>query len=188
MKYNLEPHHRKSIRLKYYDYSTEGYYFITICTQNRKHILSKIVLNENANVVGAGLVPAQIENTHFGNKVEKIYLEMQEKYINIKLHDYIIMPNHLHGVIEINDIQMWAGTRPAPTVSDFIRDFKSLTTLEYLKGVKENRYTNFNKRIWQRNYYEHVIRNEKEYYQIIEYIRTNPLKWEEDKYYKEGEM
>ena len=50
---------------------------------------------------------------------------------------------------------------PAPTVSDFIRDFKSLTTLEYLKGVKENRYTNFNKRIWQRNYYEHVIRDEK---------------------------
>ena len=204
MKYNPETHHRKSIRLKYYDYSTEGYYFITICTQNRKHILSKIVLNENTNVVGAGLVPvqknhckrgvgaglvpAQVEKTHFGNKVEKIYLEMQEKYINIKLHDYVIMPNHLHGIIEINNMQMGAGTRPAPTISNFIRDFKSLTTLEYLKGVKENKYPNFNKRIWQRNYYEHVIRNEKEYYQILEYIENNPLRWEEDKYYKEGEV
>ena len=181
MEYNPEIHHRKSIRLKYYDYTTSGYYFITICTQNRRHILSKIV--------GAGLVPAQIQKTDFGNKVEKIYLELEEKYQNIKLYDYIIMPNHFHGIIEIFDKKFWAGTRPAPTVSisDIIRDFKSLTTLEYLKGVKENKYPNFDKRIWQRNYYEHIIRNEKEYYKIIEYIRTNPLKWEEDKYYKEGD-
>lgn len=129
-------------------------------------------------------MPALIEKTHFGNKVEKIYLEMQEKYINIKLHDYVIMPNHLHGVIEINNMQMEAGTRPAPTVSDFIRDFKSLTTLEYIKGVKKGIYQSFDKRIWQRNYYEHVIRNEKEYYKIVEYIRNNLLKWEEDKYFE----
>ena len=192
MRYNPETHHRKNIRLKYYDYSNEGMYFITICTQNRKEILGKIIYNRNKLLtsVGAGLVPAQIKNTNFGNTVEKMYLEIEEKYQNIKLHDYIIMPNHLHGIIEICDVQFWAGIKPAPTVSiaDVIRDFKSLTTLEYTKCVKNGIYKPFDKRIWQRNYYEHVIRNEKEYYKIVEYIRNNPLKWEEDKYFiEEGE-
>lgn len=140
MQYNPEIHHRKSIRLKYYDYSDEGIYFITICTQNRKEILGKIVNNQNKlqTTVGAGLVPAQMKNTNFGNIVEKIYLEIEEKYQNIRLHDYVIMPNHIHGIIEICDVQYWAGIKPAPTIpiADVVRDFKSKTTLEYTKGVK----------------------------------------------------
>ena len=71
----------------------------------------------------------------------------------------------------------------APTVGDVVGAFKSLTTNEYIRGVKNNGWSRFNKNLWQRNYYEHIIRNEKSCYQISEYIQTNPLKWQGDKYY-----
>jgi REP element-mobilizing transposase RayT len=175
--YNPNIHKRRSIRLKDYDYSKEGMYYITICTKNRESILGDVVN------VGAGLVPAQVNKTHFGKIIEDIYLIMENRYKNIKLHDYVIMPNHLHGIIEICDVQIRTGTRPAPTmIYDVIRDFKSLTTLKYIKGVEENLYPCFNKRIWQRNYYEHIIRDEKEYCKIAKYIYNNPMNWKTDKY------
>ena len=93
------------------------------------------------------------------------------------------MPNHLHGIIFLDEFVDLGGASPAPTIGDVICAFKSISTISC------NKIDNIDGRIiWQRNYYEHVIRNEKEYYQIIEYIRTNPLKWEEDKYYKEGDV
>ena len=175
MKFNPDIHHRHSIRIKGYDYSKEGIYFITICTQNREKILAKIVTNN----VGAGLVPAQrYETTRIGTMVEKIYLNLEKEFYNVILHSYIIMPNHIHGIIEICER---AGTRPAPTLSSIIRLLKSKTTLMYIQGVKQGIYQPFNKRIWQRNYYEHIIRNEKEYLKIQEYINNNPLKWKDDK-------
>lgn len=69
---------------------------------------------------------------------------------------------------------------PAPTLGDIICSFKTTTTLEYIKGVKEGRYKSFNKRIWQRNYYEHIVRNEREYNMICNYIENNPLNWKKD--------
>ena len=87
------------------------------------------------------------------------------------------MPNHIHLIIEIR-----AGTRPAPTINYLIMEIKSITTNRYIKEIKRK----FQKRIWQRNYYEHIIRNEKEYLKIYEYIDNNPLKWEEDKYNRKG--
>ena len=74
----------------------------------------------------------------------------------------------------------------APTVGDVIGAFKSLTTNNYIQNVKQNNWQRFNKKLWQRNYYEHIIRDEKSYHQISEYIQTNPLKWQDDKYYEEG--
>lgn len=75
-----------------------------------------------------------------------------------------------------------ATTRIVPTISDIIGAFKSLTTLEYIKMVKNNQLPNFNRRIWQRNYYENIIRNEKTYLKVLEYIKNNPVRWDEDKY------
>ena len=72
----------------------------------------------------------------------------------------------------------------APTVGNVVGVFKSLTSNEYIRGVKNNGWLRFNKKLWQRNYYEHIIRDEKSYYQISEYIQINPLKWREDKYYE----
>ena len=174
---------RKQLRLKEYDYSQEGYYFITICTQNRKHILSKIidVSKQNTKPVGADSISAQnVKLTCVGKLIEKIYLNLEKEFPNIKLHDYIIMPNHLHGIIEI---YKRAEIDSAPTINKIIQTFKRHTTIEYIKGVKQGIYKPFDKRILQRNYYEHIIRNEKEYLLIKQYIQNNPLNWEKDKYY-----
>lgn len=160
MKYNTDIHHRHSIRLKNYNYSKQGIYFY--CN------------------VGAGLVSApENKNTIIGEMVKETYLNLEKEFTHIKLHEYIIMPNHIHGIIEIC---ARADTRPAPTLSEIVCSFKSRTTLMCIKGVEEEKYKPFNRRIWQRNYYEHIIRNEKEYLQIQEYIRNNPKNWENDKF------
>ena len=175
MKDNPEIHKRKSIRLKEYDYSNTGMYFITICTQNRECILSRIIAED----VGAGPVSAQIKLTNIGNIIKKSYINLENEYENIKLHDYVIMPNHIHVIIEICDR---ADTGPAPTIGDIICSYKTRTTGLILKGIKEGKFKPFNKRLWQRNYYEHIIRDEKELYRITQYIQYNPLNWDKDKY------
>lgn len=162
---------RRLIRIKGYDYSRKGIYFITIGTQNRKEILSS---------VGAGPVSAQkIELTYIGKIIQDVYINLEKEFKNIKLHNYIIMPNHIHGIIEIKR----ADTGPAPTLGDIICSFKTRTTVYIIKEIKEGKIEAFDKRLWQRNYYEHVIRNEKEYWQIYEYIENNPLNWNKDECY-----
>ena len=102
---------------------------------------------------------------------EQNLIEIKQHFKAIKIHDYIIMPNHVHFIIE--KISVGAGLdQPRIRISDVIGLFKS--------GV--SRQLGYS--IWQRNYYEHIIRNEKEYLEILEYIQNNPLKWKEDKYYK----
>ena len=181
MKYNPDIHHRKSIRLKGYEYSSEGLYFITICTQNKEYLFGEIV-NGEMILNGAGLM------------VEKIYKELSIYFKNINFEEYVIMPNHFHCIIKIVDMvgvplvgtQMSgnnrATTRVAPTIGDIIGAFKSLTTVEYIKMVKNNQLPSFDKQVWQRNYYENIIRNEKAYLKVMEYIKDNPLKWDEDRY------
>lgn len=166
--YNPNIHKRKSIRLKEYDYSQEGYYFITICTQGRRKMLSEI---KNENCRNGFYARPKITLYKFGKIIKDEIEKINEKYENIKINEYIIMPNHIHMIIEIR-----AGTRPAPTLNDIIRNFKSMTTLRYIKNIKKN----FEKRVWQRNYYEHIIRNEKELYATIEYIKYNPINWDND--------
>ena len=119
MTYNPNIHKRESIRLNQYNYSKEGIYFITICIQNRECLLSRI------KNVGAGLVSAQNTLTETGDKFKDIYIELENKFNNIKLHKYIFMPNHIHGIIEICKR---ADTKPAPTLGDILCTFKSETT------------------------------------------------------------
>jgi putative transposase len=107
-------------------------------------------------------------------------LNLEKEFSNIKLHEYIIMPNHIHFIIELTE---WADTGPAPTIGEIVCSFKTRTTGHAIKEIKKGNLLPFDKRFWQRNYYEHIIRNEKEYYKIVEYIENNPLKWEEDEYF-----
>ena len=152
MKYNSEKHHRRSIRLKGYDYSQSGLYFITICVQNRHCLFGEI---ENDEMI----------LNEYGKIAATEWINTESIRDNIRLHEYIIMPNHIHGIIEIIDRKgdcrgesQFAPTAPtAPTI-------KSL-----------------NYKIWQRNYYEHIIRDEKSHQIISEYIITNPQKWDIDK-------
>ena len=163
MKYNSDIHHRRSIRLKEYDYSKEGMYYITICTQNRECILSEIVGAHDC---------AQIELTQIGKIVKEELLRTNEININIKIHEYIIMPNHVHMIINIyaNEYRVQSCT-PTKTIGNVIR------------GIKSSISAKIGYPIWQRNYYEHIIRNEKELYKIIEYIQYNPINWKNDNNY-----
>ena len=87
-----------------------------------------------------------------------------------------------------SDTRAEMDSAPTPSIPAIVQSFKRHTTIEYIKMVKRNIVPPFEKRIWQRNYYEHIIRNEKSYYQIAEYIQNNPLKWQEDKYYVQSEL
>ena len=190
MKYNSDIHHRRSVRLNGYDYSQAGFYFITICAQNSMFLFGEIQNGEMAT-------------NNAGQMVNKWWYELNRKYRNIKLHEQIVMPNHFHGIIQIkspvgadlcvcpNDLcvcpddthQKIKGEHTGSPLHAMIQWFKTMTTNEYIRGVKNNHWQPFNKKLWQRNYYEHIIRDEKSFHQISEYIQTNPLKWRDDKYY-----
>ncbi|MBL1351727.1 MAG: transposase [Zetaproteobacteria bacterium] len=150
---------RKSIRLKDYDYSQAGLYFMTICTQNRLHLFGEIV-NDNMVFNDAG------------NMIEKLWREIPNHFKNTRLHEYIIMPNHIHGIIEISST--------CKTIGNIVGAFKSLTTNEYIKMVKQNILPSFDKRIWQHNYWEHIIRDEHEHTHIAQYMMDNPQTWAMD--------
>ena len=144
---------RKNPRLKDYDYSLGGYYFITICTDNKKHFFGEIIEDKiQLNEIGK-LVYGNIEN------LEKIY-------DTIKIDKFIVMPNHIHMIIIIDK-------ETDLTISRIIKQYKEWIT----KTLKKS--------IWQKSYYDHIIRNEKDYYRIWEYIDENELKWSLDKYYSE---
>lgn len=157
---------RKPTRLKGYDYSSVGAYFVTICTQNRECIFGEIV--------GQGLAPAEIILSQYGIIAQKQLSELENRYKSIKIDKYVIMPNHIHLIILITDT---AGASPCPTISDIICSFKSLTTRICNKSDNKHR------KIFQTSFHDHIIRNEKDYQKIWEYVDSNPLKWKLDCFY-----
>jgi len=110
-----------------------------------------------------------------GKMIDKWWNKLVDKF-DIALDSYVIMPDHLHGIIVIGQ-----GEHPGSPLPKMIQWFKTMTTNEYIQHVKQNNWTPFRKRVWQRNYYEHIIRNESEYFKIVNYIRSNPENWEKDK-------
>ncbi len=200
MSYNPKIHDRKSIRLKGYDYSKAGLYFITICCQDRVHCFGHVkngmmILNDA------------------GRMIEKWYWELENKYPDKRCHEMLVMPNHFHCIVEnldngipdahvvvplsgrpdINDGRP-DGTDVHPiygprnqktnaTIGDAMDWFKTMTTNEYILGVKTLNWPPFNRKLWQRNYYEHIIRCEQAYQRITDYIIANPANWKEDKFF-----
>jgi REP element-mobilizing transposase RayT len=156
-------HHRRSIRLKEFDYSREGAYFLTICTHKRECIFGNII-DEHS------------ELSKYGHIVESVWMDLPKHYNNIQLDEFVIMPNHIHGIIFI----VGAGFKPAPTtrypLSEIIRGFKTFSS----RKINESRNTP-GVPVWQRNFYERVIRNDRELKDIREYVDYNPLKWGFDK-------
>ncbi len=111
------------------------------------------------------------------------HLEYINTYDDVTLDKYVIMPNHIHAIVTIN----YNGTtrRSFPTVSEYIQRFKTMTTKLYIDGVKDSEYPPFDKAIWQKSFYDHIIRDENEYLRIWKYIDENPLKWVTDEYYSD---
>lgn len=171
---------RKQIRLKDYDYSQNGYYFITICSKQRQCLFGSIV--------GADTIRPQLNEC--GNHIKKSILEINNRYKNVFVDKYVIMPNHIHMILviagadtirpETNDGNATDGQNEkngriisAPTVSVIIGQMK--------RWVSKN--IGFS--CWQKSFYEHIIRNEQAYQKICEYIENNPKKWEDDKYHEQ---
>jgi REP element-mobilizing transposase RayT len=187
---NPQFHSRRSIRLKGYDYSRAGLYFITICVQNRECLFGEIV---GSSYVGAALVaalnptpthPQSMILNDAGRMIESEWLALKKRFAHIELHEYVVMPNHFHAILEIVENDERATTRVAPTtnktVGDMIDAFKSITTVEYIRSVKNHEWNRFEGKLWQRNYWEHIIRDEESYERIAAYIARNPDKWNED--------
>lgn len=155
---------RKHLRLPAYDYSQANTYFITICTFNRTRLFGKIVYD----VAGAHLrVPS--DGRH--QIVAKWLEELEKKYPYSVVDEYVIMPDHIHFLLTCS------GAHAGAPLPEIIKWFKTQTTNEYIRGVKSGIYPSFEKHVWQRNYYEHVIRNEQDYYETIQYMRNNPMAW-----------
>ncbi len=163
MQSDLGIHYRRSIRLKGYDYSQKGAYFVTICAYNRELLF---------------------EDEGTKRILEKEWLSTRDIRQDVVIDEFAVMPNHLHGIIVITDgVGAYCNTplqnrfkSPSKTVGAIIRGFKSTTT----KQINLVRNTPRSP-IWQRNYYDHIIRNEYELNKIREYIQNNPLKWDLDK-------
>jgi putative transposase len=221
MKYNPQKHHRRSIRLKGYDYSQAGLYFITICCQERICRFGHI---DDGEMILNG----------YGQIAYNEWTKLPERFPNFELDVFQIMPNHIHGIIILNEIPVGAGFTPAqnenaaqnvndtdnratdigatdigatdigatdigatdigatdigatdigatarvaPTISDIVGAYKSLVANECLKIFKMNNETMG--KLWQRNYYEHIIRNQISYIKISDYIINNPASWDND--------
>ena len=207
-KYNPNIHHRSSIRLKGYDYSQAGLYFITICCQHRACLFGEIT---NGEMI--------LNDT--GKIANQCWLEIPNHFSNTLLHEHIIMPNHIHGIVELvgaknfspeiiqpmppiiptpeianpmpentwntngaknswntNGAKNFSPLRsPSKTIGSVVRGFKIGVT----KWIRQN--TDIYD-VWQRNYYEHIIRNDQSYQTISDYIVNNPKKWNDDKFYK----
>jgi REP element-mobilizing transposase RayT len=205
--YNPHIHHRRSIRLKGFDYSREGLYFVTICVQNRACLFGDV---ENDVMI----------LNDMGRMVEKWYYELQNKFQDMKCREMVVMPNHFHCIVENVGTSVGAtvgadlrvcpdDTRVCPDdlqgehlgsplrvcpddlqgehigspLRGMVQWFKTMTTNEYIRGVKTLGWQPFTGKLWQRNYHEHIIRHEQKYQTISEYIINNPAKWAVDKFY-----
>ncbi len=179
----MNAHHRKSNRLQRYDYSQAGYYFVTICTQHRKCLFGEIV--EGHMIVNEA-----------GKIIVRWWDETKNKFPNIELDEFVIMPNHVHGIIAIvgadlrvcpdsteqdtTDKRSKQGEHIGSPLQEIIQWFKTMTTNEYIQGVKSGIFPPFKKRLWQRSFYDHVIRDEQSLNDVREYIQNNPLDWKLD--------
>ena len=169
---NAELPKRKRTRLSAYDYSGPGVYFLTVCTHNRECLLSQIA------PVGEGLAPPVVSLTEIGKIVEEEILALEKHFPEVKMDHYVIMPNHIHLLLSLKEKENAGGASPSPTVSSMVGTMKSISTIRCHKELK----TRF---AWQRSFYDHVIRNEKDYREVWEYIEENPVKWTQDQFFKQ---
>ena len=159
---------RRSIRLKAFDYSLAGLYFVTICAEEHKRIFGRIF---SGTVV---LDPA-------GLAVRDVWLNLDKRYASAAFPDFVVMPNHFHGIVAIiGSLPRRGAASSAPTIrsvtlSKIIRAFKSLSAIEVNRVLGRRGAA-----VWQKNYWEHVMGDEGEFRTVREYIRLNPVRWESD--------
>jgi len=192
MKYDPDKHHRRSIRLKDYDYSQPGAYFVTICTHQKEFLFGNIF-------------DGQMRLSAVGALVLNVWEGLQQRFPTIELDAFAVMPNHVHCIIVIASVEaglalpdnshpvgaglalpraqqaaplqiVQGAASSAPTLGDIIRAFKSISAIQGNRLLLRTGVP-----LWQRNYYEHIIRDDNSLNRIREYIITNPMRWELDR-------
>ena len=191
-KFNPFIHDRRSIRLKGYDYSKEGLYFITICCHKQQYLFECI---PNVDDVSCSRRPTcrpnelKIELNDAGKMVDDVWIKIPERFPHVLLHEYIIMPNHFHAILEILGpspavrAPLEVAPDKAAALGEILGAFKSISTVEYIQGVKKLGWPTFNGKLWQRDFFDHIIRNERSFHRISRYILNNPKNWKGDKFY-----
>ena len=159
-KYDPDIHHRRSIRLTHYDYAQAGCYFVTLCAVNRECVFGEILAGE-------------MHLNELGVLVQHEWLQTPVLRPNVSLGEWVVMPNHFHGIVQIDEERgciQYAPTvkSPSQTLGAIIRGFKAAVTRQAHRPV------------WQRNYWEHIIRHQQSYDEITTYIANNPAQWEMD--------
>ena len=165
---------RKSLRMTHYDYNTPGAYFLTFCTHNRKHFLS--------HIVRATAESSEPQLTTYGKIVDAVIKNIPA-HLHVTIDHYVIMPNHVHLIAVITEENILQEIRESPLQSRSI--MSKLIGYIKMNASKAIRQHYGDVTVWQRGYYDHVIRNQEDYVALAEYIQTNPLRWELDKLYTE---
>ena len=154
----MELPRRKNLRLPNYDYASNGAYYVTICTQDQLHLFGRV------NPASQSIVYNEA-----GKMVLRWLSKIEEKYSGVCLDCSVVMPNHIHLILFLEDA--------TNSLSDILKWFKSQTTNEYIRGVKAGKYPPFQNRIWQRNYFERIIHSENQWNEVRQYITYNTAKW-----------
>ena len=165
---------RKPLRMSHYDYNTPGAYFLTFCTHNRKHFLSRIV--------GAIHESPELQLTACGKIVDAVMQNIPE-HLHVTIDRYVIMPNHVHLIAVITEEDVLREIHESTLQSRSI--MSKLIGYIKMNASKAIRQHYGDVAVWQRGYHDHVIRNQEDYVALAEYIQTNPLRWELDKLYAE---
>jgi REP element-mobilizing transposase RayT len=181
MGYDPKIHHRRSIRLKHFDYSSRGAYFLTICVHNRSCLFGEVC-------------DGKVHLNERGKMIDETWRGLPRYLPGLTIDQSVVMPNHLHGIV-------WVGARPegsegrtqrsapteddspptsAPTFPQVVQRFKTFTTNEYAKRVRTSHWPAFSGRLWQTNYFEHIIRDDPSLESIRYYIENNPARWASD--------
>ena len=150
----IESHKRRSMRMSGYDYSSAGAYFVTVCAHHRRLLFEPLPVRD---------------------MIERWWLELPTKFAAVELDAYVIMPNHLHGILAIID-----DVNHKVALPTILQWFKTMTTNEYIRGVKQQGWQPFEGHLWQPSYWDHIVRDEADMWRLREYIRANPLHWEKD--------
>jgi putative transposase len=154
--------------LRGYDYSQPGAYFVTICTQNWACLFGEIV-------------QGQLTPNDAGKIVRDRWRRLADRFRGVSLDEFVVMPNHVHGIILLDGSHPDDTHRlPSVDLARMVQWFKTGTTYDYIEGVRTKSWIPFDRRLCQRNYYEHNVRNDVEYVRIAAYIEANPSRWQDD--------
>lgn len=159
------PKRRNQMRAESWNYNHDGSYFVTTVTQNRSLLFGDV---KDGTI---NLNPA-------GEEIARYWLALESKFPQIELDEFVIMPNHLHGIIRIYPKNMLEYFED--TLGDMMRWFKTQSTNAYIRGVKQHGWPRFDGKLWQPQFYDHIIRNDHDLERIREYISENPWEWQQD--------